>query len=322
MDTNKYLNSVLKSQTLASNSNELVELRKKRDEVENILREAFEGADLTIRYGGSHAKNTMIKANYDLDLTCHFGHEETQAGKTLAEIYHNVYEVLSDHYLVEKKRSALRLEEVENSDDEDAKSHYIHVDVVPGRFTNDQYEDVFLHQNEGDKDRLKTNLNIHISHIGDSGLTDTIKLVKYWRERSGRFDAKTFVLELLVVEILTDFLDCPLDEQLITFWETLRDNIEDITIKDPANPEGNDLSEIFNDQVKSALSYAAEATLQTIEESGWEEVFGDPSEENEGKETVNRIVIPSSRTVRTKPWASYHAPEKKQSGFRRNKRNT
>ena len=44
------------------------------------------------------------------------------------------------------------------------------VDVVPGRYVDTSQTDVFIHQNEGDKERLKTNIVEHVTHVRDSGI--------------------------------------------------------------------------------------------------------------------------------------------------------
>ena len=94
MDIEQYLKDVVSSQSFRNGDSEIVALREKRKEVEKILRDAFPG--VTIRYAGSHAKNTMIRACYDLDLACYFNHEDKQAGESLEEIRNSVCEVLKD----------------------------------------------------------------------------------------------------------------------------------------------------------------------------------------------------------------------------------
>ena len=49
-----------------------------------------------------------------------------------------------------------------------------HIDVVPGRFTDETKADAYLYQCGGDKKRLKTNLDVHLDHVRDSGVTDAI----------------------------------------------------------------------------------------------------------------------------------------------------
>ena len=85
--SNEYLRKVLSSQNLADESEELMSLQQHRADVEKLLMEKFPKAKLTIRYGGSKAKGTLIKAYYDLDVIGYFDRDETAAGETLKDIY-------------------------------------------------------------------------------------------------------------------------------------------------------------------------------------------------------------------------------------------
>src|SRR5262245_33345291 len=108
MKSDDFLHAMLESQKLEDDSAELLQIRARRDEVEQVLRASF-GSSPTIRYGGSLAKGTLIKDSYDLDLVCYFARDDQDAGVTLEEIYENVEKVLSKHWYVERKTSALRV---------------------------------------------------------------------------------------------------------------------------------------------------------------------------------------------------------------------
>ena len=294
MTDNQYLEAVLREQTLAPGSPELKELQQRRKEVETLIRESF-GDPPAIREGGSKAKGTMIKASYDLDLTCYFPHEEDDAGQTIKEIYESVESTLIEKYAVTRKGVALRITDAEDRRD-------FHIDVIPGRFVDGDDGDVFLYPSSGDKERLKTNLEVHIEHIRGSGVIDPIRLMKLWRCRNG-INVKTFALELLTVKLLESKKQKSLADQLLHVWEQLRDYSNEISIEDPANPEGNDLSELFNDAVKAELSVTAEKTLRLIDESGWEAVFGKLQiEDRERTDALKRISV-ASPTL-SKPWFS------------------
>jgi tRNA nucleotidyltransferase (CCA-adding enzyme) len=186
MNGNQYLQDLLASQELTEGCAEVLALDKERDEVERLLRGKYPYSNLTFTHGGSRAKGTMIRDDYDLDEVTYFDNEDTSAGETLEEIYESIATLLEKSYTVRRKRSALRLRSADNKKD-------FKVDVVPGRYIDDTRTDVFLHQNEGDKERLKTNLEVHIRHIRDSGCTDVIKLAKLWRTRND-IHMKTFPL--------------------------------------------------------------------------------------------------------------------------------
>src|SRR5687767_694382 len=139
MSGNSYFQDLLESQAMKEGCDELVALDEHRDEVEAILREAYPNSNLTFTHGGSRAKGTMIREDYDLDEVCYFENEDTAAGETLEDIYTNIATLLEKSFRVERKTSALRLR---NSKGKDLK-----VDVVPGRYVDHTKTDVFLHQN-------------------------------------------------------------------------------------------------------------------------------------------------------------------------------
>lgn len=293
MTDNEYLKKILESQTLASDGEEMNDLRSRRSDVTTKLRNKY-GSGPSIRYGGSKAKGTMIKEAYDLDITCYFDREDDSAGDTLLEIYESVAGVFADDYLIQRKPSAIRL----LSNNLDNLGQDYHVDLVPGRFIDDERADVFLYRSSGEKGRQKTNLDIHISHVKDSGVIEAIRLEKLWRARNN-LSVKHFVLELLTIDLLREKKGISLSEQLIHAWTEMRDNIDDMKVEDPANPTGNDLSELFNSTVKYELKNSARLTLEIIEKYGWEKVFGEiPSDESKNVSNGYPSIIVPARDVR------------------------
>jgi hypothetical protein len=294
MTDNKYLEAVLRDQTFAPGSPELEALQKRRKEVEELLRAEF-GSAPRIREGGSKAKGTMIKESYDLDLTCYFGHEDDEAGNSLKELYNNTEGVLAREYKTVRKGSAIRIYDLQAGTD-------FHVDVVPGRFVDGKDGDVFLYQSSGDKERLKTNLDVHIDHVRDSGVTEAIRLMKLWRVRN-KIEVKTFVLELLIIKLLLGKEDQAIATQLQHVWEQVRDHADGLAVEDPANPSGNDLSDLLNTSVRAQLSSAAARTLDVIEDSGWQAIFGEvQSDEEDDTAALKRIAVITP--IKSKPWTS------------------
>lgn len=308
MKPNEYLNKILEEQIFDDDEQEVKDLRKRREDIEKVLRVHFADANPSIRWAGSMAKNTMIRESYDGDMTCYFPHEEDAAGATLEEIYNNTVEALANDYQVERKASAIRVR-----DKEDWHTDF-HIDVVPGRYTGDNDDDVFLHRTTGDKQRLKTNLQTHIDHIKDSGVVDAIRLVKLWKVRNGLDAAKTFMLELLVVKLLNKKKSSGLSTQLEHIWTEYRDHADNLAVEDPANPSGNDLK-LLVDECRHMLSTVASNTLWQIENNGWEAVFGEVQDDDEddggdgsggdgggkGRTAALRAATASVATP-TKPW--------------------
>jgi hypothetical protein len=264
--------------------------------VEKLLRDNFKDTVLTIRYAGSKAKDTMNKESYDLDIISYVNSGDNTAGETLEDIYDNHKKVLASRYSVEPKGSALRLK---GGNPENLGVDF-HIDVVPGRFTDDTKTDAYLYQSGGDKERLKTNLDVHLDHVRSSGVIDAIRIAKLWRVRNG-LPVRTFVLELAVIKVLKDQKKKSLSAQMEHFWTELRDNSGNLCIEDPANPNGNDLSKCLDDSLKNQLASAAKRTLEQIKSSGWEAVFGNVQKQ----EKAARIeILRSAAAVATpsRPW--------------------
>ncbi len=304
MNPNECLKRILQLQTFDDGDREMVDLRQRRKDIEKLLRSQFSAASPRIRGAGSIAKGTMIRESYDLDIACYFARDDNAAGSTLEEIYNNAVEALSREYQVERKPSAIRVR--------DAKKADLHVDVVAGRFTDESEGDVFLHRTTGEKDRLKTNLQVHIDHIKDSGCVDAIRLMKLWKVRNGLTNAKTFVLELLVVKLLDEKKGQSLSKQLESIWREFRDNPESLAVEDPAN--SNNILKPALDLCRNQLATVAGNTLWQIENgateiAGWTKVFG-PLDDNDGTQNsgVGPSRIDSMRTAvssvvtPTKPW--------------------
>ncbi|MBS1702612.1 MAG: nucleotidyltransferase [Armatimonadetes bacterium] len=287
----EYLNKVLKAQDLTSD--EVNELNEKGDEVEKFLKEKLDGISHTIKRAGSLAKNTMIRDNYDLDIVVYIDSDEDGAGETLEAIFERILKDLGGSYSTWAKTSAIRLL---NQD----TASYMHVDVVPGRFFNTDKHDAWLHRTTGDKSRLKTNLKVHIEAIRDSGLVPLIRLMKFWANRNG-IKAPTFVLELLVVEHAESVKSKSLVDQVIHLFTEFRDNFDSLSVVDPANPTGNDLSEPL-DNIRQLLSFFAKSALLSIDNEDWSSVFGEVEQDQASQTNALKEVSIITRESTTKPW--------------------
>lgn len=290
---NDYLVAKLDEYRIKKTDDEAATLQLKRQEVEKLLRKAF-GAKPTIKYGGSHAKGTMVRVSYDLDILCYFDHDDTSAGASLEGIYESVKTALSGKFHIVPKKSALRLGGKKGEED-------FHIDVVPGRYVDDKKDDVFLHQNEGDKARLKTNPDVHIGHVRNSGHADIVCMLKVWVHRYN-IEVKTFVLELAALDALEGTQKKTVEGRLSKVMKRFRDEIDELTVADPANPTGNDLSDFWSKSVRRDLRATARQTLITVQQKGWEAVFGALSESDSRKggsavaDAVKQVSSP------TRPW--------------------
>jgi len=295
MNINEYLQGILSAQDLKDDSAELKELQSHRAKVEKLIRDKF-GSIPTIRYGGSKAKGTLIKEAYDLDIICYFPHDSNVAGETLEDIYKNVRDCLVGTYYVEEKTSALRLRAKELAD----YKRDFHIDVVPGRFTDDTKTDSFIFQKSAEKGRLKTNLDVHVAHIKDSEVLDAIRLLKLWKTRKA-LKIKQFVFELLIVDLLARKKSKALADQLTHVWTAIKDSSGPIGVEDPANPSGNDLSVLVS-EAWSELTAAASSTLESIKNSGWEVIFGPVTKASGAAVAEKAQRAAASVSAPNKPW--------------------
>ena len=296
MTADEYLREVLDSQALGDDSDEVKVLQKHRAAVEKVICDNFKDTALTIRYAGSKAKGTMNKESYDLDIISYVCAGDNTAGETLEDIYTNHKQALAMKYYVEPKGSSLRLK---GCNPEDLGVDF-HIDVVPGRFTDETKTDAYLYQSGGDKKRLKTNLDLHLDHVRHRGVIDAIRLSKLWRVRNG-LPVRTFVLELAVIKLLTDKKKKSLSAQMKHFWTELRDNSANLTVEDPANPNGNDLTKCLDDNLKSQLAAAAKHALEQIDSAGWEAVFGKTAQQEKAAR-VEILRRASAVATPSRPW--------------------
>ncbi|MGA7323551.1 MAG: hypothetical protein WBX25_03465 [Rhodomicrobium sp.] len=293
MSNDNFLREVLRAHEIEPDSPEMRNLQDARKEVEGVLRDAFSDCSPTIRYGGSKAKGTMVLEDYDLDVVCYFPRNGSRGGETIKEIYFNVRDVLGTSYSVVEKTAALR---VKNHDVD------LFIDVIPGRFIDDSETDTFLHQNGGEKDWLKTNLDKQVAHVRDSGCTSEIRLMKLWRPCMGLSHVRTFPLELLVIKIIQDTSEAGLENRLAKVLSQIRDNIDGITIRDPANAD-NDLTDALSPEIRQSLSRAAWATLLAVERTGWQPIFRSVMGAGFARREETRISV-TRNEPRTAPWSS------------------
>jgi hypothetical protein len=114
---------------------------------------------------------------------------------------------------------------------------------------------------------------------------------------------KTFVMELLVIEILKEHKNLPLDEQFKHVLEVLRDVVFSVSVKDPANPNGNDLSDALDHAKRVHMQAVAAASLSHIEDEAWTSLFGEVEAPSD-KSAALVSVVSSVGGGGAKPWSS------------------
>ena len=267
MTVESFLNELLESQNLTPEQEHALEDHKR--EVTEFLREEF-GAAPVIKYAGSREKGTMIRDRYDLDIVCYFPSHDP---RTLKEIRRDVSAHLQKKYAIEPRASAERIENIRGT----TAPYGYHIDVVPGRFIEGT-KDVFLHVAYGEKERIQTNLKVHIDYIVTSGCVPPIRLAKLWAHRNS-VAIKTFILELFVVRALSGSRNKGnLKEAFRELLEAFKDEFGGLELVDPAN-SNNVVSRSLSSSEKTMVANAAKTAWDRAADSDdisvWKEVFRD-----------------------------------------------
>ena len=277
MTADEYLSNVLASQALGDDSDEVKALQKHRADVEKLLRDNFKDTGLTIRYAGSKAKGTMNKESYDLDIISYVTPATTvrvRRSKTSTITIRRCWPI--------NTRSNRRDLHCGSKGAMPKTRALIFISMWCRAASRMKPRPTPTSTNPAaEKKRLKTNLDVHLDHVRDSGLIDAIRVAKLWRVRNG-LPIRTFVLELAVIKLLAGKKKKSLSGQMEHFWTELRDNSANLTVEDPANPNGNDLSKCLDDNLKSQLASTAKCTLDQIDSSSWEAVYRQDRETGKG----------------------------------------
>lgn len=140
-----------------------------------------------VYFSGSYAKRTGVKGSTDLDL---FISLIPQTSETLKEMYDKLYAFLVERGFGPKKQNVSINISVRN----------ISVDLIPGKKYPGNCNDHSLFINKK-QSWTKTNINIHIDMINNSGRVSEIKAVKIWRNIHN-LNFPSFYLELSVLRAL------------------------------------------------------------------------------------------------------------------------
>jgi len=252
MTNQEYMEWLLKLQFLSDN--ELNTLRNLRARVEDILSN-LDGSP-RFYYGGSYGKDTIIREKYDLDIIAYWPKDTKY---TIEEIYNSVGMQLQKRWNYVNSKTVAWEINFEGG---------FHIDVVPGRALDYTFKEANLYRTDTGT-TLKTSLKTHIDIIKDSGRRPVIRLMKLWRERRKVPFKKSFLLEIMTINGCNGISSSELPLQVERALQYICNNIETITIKDPAN-SNNSLSDDISATDKNYIKKAAQAALNA---KSWNDVF-------------------------------------------------
>lgn len=246
------LREILNDQDL--NDNQIDNLRMQRDIIERQLRNGIKGTPKAY-YGGSYAKNTMIRASYDLDIVLYW---PSDSPFSLESLYRAAEGVLDSNWrTVVKKKVGLEL----------PFEGDFHIDVIPGKFSSKDQNYAYLY-NSKTGGRFQTSIYVQVDYVKKSRRQDIIRLMKLWKKRKN-VPIKTFILEICVIEGCKGYDRSKLESQLLATFRYLRDNIQNTRMVDPANTN----NVISNDLSKETKNRIRNLAIQAIDLQYWNQVF-------------------------------------------------
>jgi sugar phosphate isomerase/epimerase len=226
-------------------------VRARRAEVETLLRGGWPEGAPRFYYGGSFAKHTAIAAQFDLDVVVYFPAETPAGPRALYEAVEA--RLRAAGHVPARHNVSLRLRYTPGW----------HIDVVPGRAVDAEYEYARLWADERAAER-QTSLKRHIE-LARSLDRDTLKLLKLWRCRNA-LPVGSFLLELAAARALRDFAGTP-DDRFARVLRFLAEELESARLVDPANSNN-----VVTDDIEwSRKREVAQAAAQALE-GPWERV--------------------------------------------------
>lgn len=271
-DKSKHLDCVLKSHKMSNVQDLLDKYLKKRDEVKEALDSKYASQKATSAINsGSYAKHTAINTKFDIDICLPFLRGSFDTLEAMAD---DVYDYFDSEYeddeLIYKRKQRVSIGLTFQMDGEQ-----IDMDVVPAReIKKDEYTttydlNLYVRAKNGiAATSTKTNIKTHIDLIkGKNAERDIIRLLKIWKKSNNR-DYKSFMMELLTIRAFDSKNDIPVGlwEKLKFVLEFIRDNIETIQLKDPAN-SSNVVSDTIDIFQKQSFKSDMENMLDRIEEN-------------------------------------------------------
>lgn len=272
-DKGKHLQCVLDSHKMSKVQDLMDKYIKKRDEVKEALDKKYADEKATSPINsGSYAKHTAINKKFDIDTCIPF---KRGSFDTLEAMADDLYDYFNDDYEDDELMKPPRKQRVSVGLTFEIDGDIIEMDVVPGReIIMDEYaktNDLNLHVRAKDGNpatETKTNIKKHVDHIsGKNSERDIIRLLKVWKHSNNK-DIKSFLVELLTIKAFDDnasSIPTGLWEKLEMTMEFIRDNIETIQLKDPAN-SNNIVSDTIDANKKKSISDDMKNMLKIIEE--------------------------------------------------------
>ncbi len=248
----EFLAKLLVSYELAPEQKEFLE--KNKQKVEQALKSNL-SEKISFFYGGSEAKNTSIKLNYDLDVVVYL---ESGSKDRAKGFYEKVGETIRKK-LKKPKQNSIGWEIP-------FKANF-QLTVIPGVKTSEKDKRAFFFNPTTEK-IVETNMELQVDYVHNSERTDVIRLVKLWKARR-EVPIDNFLLEAMVIEACKGIDRKKLEKQVMRVFNYINENIDSKPVLDPANPQHN-LTDEISPETKQKIKVLAD---QALDAKTWKLIF-------------------------------------------------
>ena len=210
-----------------------------------------------------------MKNSLDLDLVIRF---PSTIRNNTKECYELVYDVLRrNNWSPRRKNAAIRISYLSLP----KETKLDHADIVPEKqISNTQFCNLWLNR---ENKVLKTSVHRHLEEIQKLGMRDLIRLLKYWKSQY-KLQYPSFILEQCLIQWKTDE-PRNASKDIITRLQThinyIAQRIKNINLKDPANPNGNTITnqKSFLNTDKNRIAQVANQTYIHAKNQDWDKFF-------------------------------------------------
>lgn len=173
-----------------------------------------------LKYSGSYAKRTGVRGTSDVDIFISLKHN---TGGTLEELYSSLYRLAEEQAWSPRKQNVSVGVTVNG----------ILGDLVPGREQSENSSDHSLYVRRR-KSWTKTNVELHINKVANSGRIREIRAIKIWRLLRG-LDFPSLYLELFTIHALSGQPGNALAGNVLHALRMIGSSLTSTPIEDPAN---------------------------------------------------------------------------------------
>lgn len=257
------------ARNLKPTQTQINQIQRYRNSIEKVLKNELNRYNIRIYYAGSYAKSTGMKNSLDMDLVIRFPSTIRQNTK---ECYELVYDILKrNNWSPRRRNAAIRISQLSLP----GITTLEHADIVPEKqISNTQFCNLWLNR---ENRVLKTSIHLHLEETKKLSMPDLIRLLKYWRSQH-KLSYPSFIMEQCMIRWKNDeprSASLDIITRLQTHIHYIARRIQNISLKDPANPSGNIITnpKSFLIDSRNKIAQIASETYKYAKNQNWDRFF-------------------------------------------------